>query len=72
VTERLVDAQAVADRLGVRKSWVLQQARADAIPTVRLGRYVRFDPDDVAAWVESCKKPGRPVAFRSVNPGRAN
>ena len=68
MSERLVDAQAVAERLGVPKSWVLQQARSDAIPTVRLGRYVRFDLDDVDRWLADCKRPGRPVVFRSVSP----
>jgi excisionase family DNA binding protein len=68
VSERLVDAKAVAERLGVPKSWVLESARRDAIPTVRLGRYVRFDLDDVDRWVEDCKRRGRPVAFRTVAP----
>jgi hypothetical protein len=26
---------------------------------VRLGRYVRFDPGDVKAWIASCKQPGQ-------------
>jgi excisionase family DNA binding protein len=68
VTAPLVDAGAVADRLGVPKGWVLEQARSNAIPHVRLGRYVRFDLDDVGRWVEGCKQPGRPVAFRTHRP----
>jgi excisionase family DNA binding protein len=68
MSERLVDAQAVAERLGVPRSWVLQQARADAIPTIRLGRYVRFDLDDVDRWLGECKRPGRAIKFRSVTP----
>jgi excisionase family DNA binding protein len=71
VSDRLVDAQAVADRLGVPKSWVLESARRDAIPTVQLGRYVRFDLGGVDAWLADCKLPGRPVSFRSVAPGVA-
>lgn len=47
---RLVDADAIADMLGVEDSWVLAQARKDLIPHVRLGRYVRFEPDAVVAW----------------------
>jgi excisionase family DNA binding protein len=68
VSERLVDAQAVADRLGVPVSWVRESARRDAIPTVHLGRYVRFDLDDVDRWIAECKRPGRPIALRSVAP----
>ena len=42
---RLVDAAAAAEILGVPKTWVLAEARADRIPHVRLGRYVRFEPE---------------------------
>jgi excisionase family DNA binding protein len=65
---RLVDADAVAEHLGVPRSWVLESARSGAIPCVRLGRYVRFDLDDVEAWLASCKTGGRPVTFRKVRP----
>ena len=47
MSERLLDATAIAERLGVPKTWVLESARSDAIPHVRLGRYVRFDLADV-------------------------
>ena len=64
MSERLVDAAAVAERLGVPVSWVRESTRSGAIPHVRLGRYVRFDLDDVASWVAECKQPGRPIALR--------
>lgn len=47
---RLLDASGAAEQLGVPKSWVLAEARADRIPHVRLGRYVRFEPDELEAW----------------------
>lgn len=65
MSDRLLDAAAVAERLGVPKTWVLESARSGAMPCVRLGRYVRFDMADVEAWVEECKRPGRPIALRS-------
>lgn len=46
----LIDASAAAALLGVKESWVRAQARRDAIPYVPLGRYVRFDPDDLETW----------------------
>lgn len=64
VNRRLVDAAAVAERLGVPKSWVLESARSGAIPHWKLGRYVRFDLDDVGRWLEECKQPGRPIVLR--------
>ncbi|HUG63651.1 MAG TPA: helix-turn-helix domain-containing protein [Gaiellaceae bacterium] len=65
MSERLLDAAAIAERLGVPKTWVLDSARSGAMPCVRLGRYVRFDPVDVDAWIEECKRPGRTIALRS-------
>ena len=64
MSDRLLDAAAVAKRLGVPKTWVLESARSGAMPCVRLGRYVRFDLDDVEAWLEECKRPGRAIALR--------
>jgi len=71
LSDRLVDAEAVAVRLGVPVSWVYESTRSGAIPHVRLGRYVRFDLDDVDSWLAECKRPGRPIALRSVSPGRS-
>jgi excisionase family DNA binding protein len=64
VTGRLVDAAAIAERLGVPRSWVLESARSGAIPCVRLGRYVRFS-EDIDRWLESFKQPGRSNTLRS-------
>jgi excisionase family DNA binding protein len=64
VTERLLDANEVADRLGVPVSWVRESARSDAMPCVRLGRYVRFEVAEVERWLEGCKQPGRAIALR--------
>lgn len=47
---RLVDANSIAELLGVPASWVLTEARADRIPHVRLGKYRRFDPVCVGQW----------------------
>lgn len=46
----LIDASAAGALLGVPASWVLAEARAGRIPHIRLGRYVRFDPDEVLDW----------------------
>jgi excisionase family DNA binding protein len=68
VSERLVDAQAIAERLGVPVSWVRDQTRSGAMPCVELGRYRRYDLEDVDRWLAECKKPGRAIKFRSVSP----
>jgi excisionase family DNA binding protein len=71
VSERLVDAKEIATRLGVPETWVRESARSGAIPHVRLGRYVRFDLDDVEAWIENCKQPGRSIRLRSHDAAKA-
>jgi excisionase family DNA binding protein len=69
MTDRLLDAHEVAEWLGVPESWVRESARSGAIPSVRLGRYVRFDLGDVEAWIASCKQPGRSIRLRSTTNG---
>jgi excisionase family DNA binding protein len=70
----LIDAEAAGALLGVPDSWVLAQARSDRIPHVRLGRYVRFDADELEAWWRGrMRGPGvrpgpGPVPRRSENP----
>jgi excisionase family DNA binding protein len=58
VSDRLVDSKEVAAELSVPRTWVEAQARAGALPSVRLGRYRRFDLDEVRAWVQSLKSGG--------------
>lgn len=46
----LLTAEQAAELLNVPASWVLAEARADRIPHVRLGRYVRFDAAELESW----------------------
>ena len=50
VATPLVDAAEAGRLLSVPASWVLAEARANRIPHVRLGRYVRFSADELEAW----------------------
>lgn len=51
----LLDAEATAQRLSVDPSWLLRGARERRLPFYRLGKYVRFDPEEVIAH---CAKSG--------------
>ena len=64
MTGRLLTAEEVAERLAVPLSWVREATRSGAMPCVELGRYRRYVLADVEAWLESCKRPGRPVTLR--------
>ena len=54
----LLDSEQLAARLKLPKSWVSSRTRArtpkaERIPCIRLGRYVRFNWPEVAAWLQS-------------------
>jgi len=59
MTERLRDADYVAERLGVPRSWVYSAARRGALPSVRCGRYRRFAERDIERWVEDQRSTAR-------------
>jgi excisionase family DNA binding protein len=54
----LLDAKQAAALLNVPSSWVLAEARADRIPHVRLGRYVRFDAAELEIWWRTTHRRG--------------
>jgi len=56
--DRLLTAEEVAERLGMRIDWVWAQARANRIPHVRLGRYRRFRESAVEAWIQELETGG--------------
>lgn len=51
----LLTAEEVAAQLKVPRTWVYRAAREGELPSVRCGRYRRFDADDVERWVEKQK-----------------
>jgi excisionase family DNA binding protein len=45
--ERLLTPDELAERLKVPVSWVYEQSRVGKIPTIRIGKYVRFRLNEV-------------------------
>jgi excisionase family DNA binding protein len=56
--DRLLTADEIAERLGMKTEWVWAQARAGQIPHVRLGRYRRFRESAVEAWLRDLETGG--------------
>jgi hypothetical protein len=52
-TPELLDAPAMAKRLGVNESWVRSEYRKGRLPGKRFGRYIRFDPAAVIGSIEA-------------------
>ena len=54
-TGELITVQELAKKLKVPVSWVYQRTRLlgqEAIPHVKMGKYVRFDWDEVVEFLE--------------------
>jgi excisionase family DNA binding protein len=71
VTERLLSASEVAERLNVPESWVREQTRTGTIPHIELGRYRRYDWPAVVDWLEGLAGGGGP-RFRRYHPTPIN
>lgn len=52
----LLNAEQAAALLNVPKTWLLAAAREDKIPHLRLGRYVRFDTEELERWRQTCAR----------------
>jgi excisionase family DNA binding protein len=48
-----MNVEEVADRLGVNVRYVRRLVAERRMRYVKVGHLIRFDPDDVDAWVES-------------------
>jgi excisionase family DNA binding protein len=51
VSEHLLTAGQVAERLSVPESWVRAETRAGRMPHLELGRYRRYDWQAVEDWL---------------------
>ena len=51
----MLDIAAVAKRLGVTERLVRRLAAERRIPYVKVGRFVRFDPVDIADWISAAR-----------------
>ncbi|MFA5159821.1 MAG: helix-turn-helix domain-containing protein [Candidatus Omnitrophota bacterium] len=52
---KLLKAGEMAELLGVPKSWIYQRTMQgqEAIPHIKMGMYVRFDPDEVLGFFKT-------------------
>ena len=51
MSDRLLEACEVAERLSVPESWVRAETRAGRMPHLELGRYRRYDWEAVSVWL---------------------
>lgn len=54
-TQELLTINEMADRLKVKPSWLYsrtKQTGINAIPRIKFGKYLRFNPGAVMEWIE--------------------
>jgi len=54
--QELLTIKELADRLKVKPSWLYfrtMNTGNNAIPRVKIGKYLRFNPGKVMAWIEA-------------------
>lgn len=65
----LLTPEQAAEQIGVTERWLRRRRETNQPPRfIRVGRLVRYHPEDLAAWVESCRSAEvdtRPPAVRS-------
>src|SRR5205809_7334402 len=54
--------QEAADILRVPVSWLYERTRTNSVPHVKLGKYLRFDRDELVAWINELIRDGRLIA----------
>jgi excisionase family DNA binding protein len=58
-SEKLLTIDEVAELLKVPKGWIYQRTRdrsPGTIPFYKLGKYLRFDPKQLQAWLQDQKR----------------
>lgn len=59
--------QEAAEMLRVPVSWLYERTRTSSVPHVKLGKYLRFDRDELSAWLDELRRDGR----RPASPRRS-
>ena len=54
-TKHLLDVDQAAERLGVSARFIRRLAYERRLTHFKLGKLVRFDPDDLDAWLAQCR-----------------
>ena len=58
--KQYLDIAALAERLRIKRSTLYAWAEQGTIPHLKLGRLLRFDPDEIEAWLHNHRREGIP------------
>lgn len=65
---QLLDVDQAAELLAVRPRMIRRLIEERRLPVVRVGRHVRVDAADLAAYVEAQRRPGVPLTVERQQP----
>ena len=58
--KQYLDIAALAERLRIKRSTLYSWAEQGTIPHLKLGRLLRFDPDEIESWLQNHRREGIP------------
>ena len=65
-----LDITSLAERLGIKRSTLYAWAEQGYIPHLKLGRLLRFDPEEIDIWLQAHRRVATPEpALRRCRPG---
>ncbi|MFB3818194.1 MAG: helix-turn-helix domain-containing protein [Candidatus Methylomirabilales bacterium] len=54
--------------IGVKKSWLYERTRTNSVPHLKIGKYLRFDRDELTAWLAQFRRDGTSTPVRRSGP----
>ncbi len=72
-----LNVEEAAVLIGVKKSWLYERTRVNAVPHLKIGKYLRFDREELLAWLAQFRRDGtarpvrRPARRRAGHEGAA-
>jgi excisionase family DNA binding protein len=58
--KQYLDITALAEQLRIKRSTLYAWAEQGTIPHLKLGRLLRFDPDEIEAWLQNHRRESIP------------
>jgi excisionase family DNA binding protein len=52
MNQNLIGICEMAEKLDVPVSWIYSRTRTNEIPHLKIGKYVKFDPEKVMLWIQ--------------------
>lgn len=56
LTGRYLSVEECSELLGVPKSWLYERTRRKKIPHLKLGKYIRFNMEELTTWLEDQRR----------------